>query len=138
MQKSSIASHPSSIMQVQRPAARCQRGCHTNYLRDRIVMRGNRNGNADRPYKRCTAPGCYKFSNWCDNRGVYANNPACECGFPSRLGIAGREHPRHPRALHFECSHGGCDFWAKAVTQNGERAIANDAFMDAFARLRFE
>jgi hypothetical protein len=78
----------------------------------------NRNGNAGRPYYKCSNATCREFATFADLRGihnsiVFGQNFVCSC--PSynlpRLQVAGRES-KHPHALHWVCATGKCDMFA--------------------------
>lgn len=68
-------------------------------------------GDDGRLYYIC--PACRKFSCFGDARGIHLQNPACDCSNHqlSRVQVAGeKDNQVIPRALHFRCAVGGCDY----------------------------
>lgn len=107
--------------------------CCKSSLESLTVMYSNPNGNAGRPYLKCSKPLCNKFVTFTDNRGIhdddssYITNPLCQCGSPSRLQVCGREpHVRNPRALHFVCAYGRCEFFEYKFDSDGEKMILSE------------
>jgi hypothetical protein len=74
-----------------------------------ITRTSNRNGNANRPYLKCSP--CDKFVTFLDERGNHPVNRKCECHRPSRLQVASFYKGRK---LHFVCSTGNCAFYEVA------------------------
>ncbi|KAK0732316.1 hypothetical protein B0H67DRAFT_469510, partial [Lasiosphaeris hirsuta] len=82
-----------------------------------VILAGNRNRNAVRPFYKCTD--CTKFLSFWDSRGYDPSHPLCRCGVPSRMQPAGSGR-RVPRGLHLVCSLSACDLYAP-FTGGGEQ-----------------
>lgn len=111
------------------PCRRC-RGPGTRH----ITRASNRNGNARRPFVKC-ASSCGKFISFTDERGIDPSNPGCDCGRPSRRQITGRDKAV-PRAIHFVCSEGRCDFYSEGVDGSGDRVTVALGLLDRMIRLK--
>lgn len=98
-----------------------------------ITRASNRNGNARRPFVRCTP--CSEFITFTDDRGIDPTNPKCDCGRPSRRQLTGKDKAV-PRAIHFVCSEGRCDFYSEGVDERGGRATVTLDFLDMMIRLK--
>jgi hypothetical protein len=83
------------------------RHCHQSASRY-TTRQSNRNGNAGRPYYKCTP--CNSFVRFDDSRGNDSNNPLCFCRESSRMQVTGLGKSV-PRALHYVCKSGACDFY---------------------------
>jgi len=69
---------------------------------------------------------CNKVSYLGDMRGIQLWNPACDCTghLLSRLQVAGEGGDQvNPRALHYTCAVGGCDFFAYKLKVDGQVKI---------------
>lgn len=81
--------------------------CHCGGQSKKFITRStNRNGNAGRPYYKCTC--CSKFLAFADDRGNDPNNPRCDCGVSSKRQLASREKGRK---IHYVCRLGKCNFY---------------------------
>lgn len=89
----------------------------------------NANGNAYRPYFKCKTSACKKFACFGDMRGIHANNPACDCGLPSRFQL-GMKDETFPGALHWRCAVGGCHYFQRYCDPEG--------VVPCFPRRRYE
>jgi hypothetical protein len=94
----------------------------------------NENGNADRPYLKCTATRCQKFLGFIDDRGLDASNPPCTCGVPSRRQIAGRDK-EVARGVHFVCMHAACGFYKGLVDEEGRRVCVEEGWIGVWVEL---
>lgn len=47
---------------------------------------------------------------WDDNRGIYANNPECDCGLVSRRDRAGAKRTSEGGEF-WKCATGRCGYW---------------------------
>lgn len=92
----------------------------------------NRNGNAGRPYYKCTA--CAKFLCFADDRGLDLDNPQCHCGAPSRRQVSGPTK-RVSRGLHYVCSRGGCSFYPPVYGERGQLNV-DEELVGFLAQLR--
>ncbi|KAK4183368.1 hypothetical protein QBC35DRAFT_443502 [Podospora australis] len=93
----------------------------------RITQEGNPNGNAGRPYFKCSS--CSKFLVFADPRGNLPENPPCqECGEPSKQQITGSySQTQSPfRALHYVCSLGKCDFYEPVLEAGRQKVLTAD------------
>lgn len=91
----------------------------------------NRNGNANRPYLKCSP--CDKFITFLDERGSHSVNPRCECHMPSRLQVASSNKGRK---LHFVCSTGHCTFYEVAHDNDNETINLTESLVVKLASLR--
>ncbi|KAI1822986.1 hypothetical protein F4861DRAFT_352381 [Xylaria intraflava] len=78
------------------------------YSESAIVMWDNPNGNANRPYFKCSK--CKRFLVFRDWRGIDPENPVCCCGYISRRGVTGVKNAK-PGRLFYTCVAGDCDFF---------------------------
>jgi hypothetical protein len=73
-----------------------------------IVLAGNRNGNAGRPYYACIyGQHPRTFSTWDDSRGIVNGNPRCWCGSTSRRATTNGPNPTD----FYSCPAGGCGYF---------------------------
>jgi len=98
-----------------------------------VTQASNRNGNAGRPYFKCLA--CRKFLVFDDRRGNAPANPPCVCGVSSKAQLSGRLNRRAPRAKHFVCRLGRCNFYAESWNHDGSRDTVRDDLVEAMAAL---
>jgi hypothetical protein len=128
--KHETASQP--IFPPDPPKPRCplcqQSGCNLEKLTTRT---SNRNGNANRPYLKCSK--CDKFVTFLDDRGTHPVNPKCECHVPSRLQVASF---CKGRKLHFVCSTGHCRFYELARDREYKPIDLAEDYILKFATLR--
>jgi hypothetical protein len=94
------------------PGMRCKK-CGSEGTNS-ITREGRRTGNGGRPFSRCEQHG---FIGWLDNRGIHADNPVCDCGRPSRRGVAG---PEKGRRIFLTCAEGRCEFYQQERRGDGE------------------
>jgi hypothetical protein len=95
-----------------------------------LEVRGdNLNGNARRPYYRCSS--CGQFLAFCDERGLRPTNPQCGCGEPSRRQMNGQQH-RVPRGVHYVCSQGRCGFYDIERNTDGSQLQIWTGLVDTF------
>jgi hypothetical protein len=99
----------------------------------KTARRSNRNGNADRQYLKCT--NCPQFLGFIDDRGLDVNNPSCRCGVASRMQITGR-NSKVPRAVHFVCVEGKCNFYNIYVDEEDRQVVVEDGMVEQLARLK--
>ncbi|PYI00921.1 hypothetical protein BO78DRAFT_29517 [Aspergillus sclerotiicarbonarius CBS 121057] len=96
-------------------------------------------GNGGRPYYKCP---CGEFCCFGDMRGVHSTNPHCYCSdFKlSKRQIAGwNNNQRVPRAIHYVCADGGCDFYDYELDEHGQVRIFQGPILhpEAMARMGF-
>lgn len=110
-------------------------GCGAKYkeLEKFTVNANNANGNSSRPYAKCMH--CNKFVSWLDARGIDETCPPCSCGKLCRRQVAGKFGNKNPRALHYVCSLGICDFYGLCRDEDGDEQVAADELLDLLARL---
>lgn len=127
-------SHPQSLPPKLTLLPRCF-GCGTKYqnLTRFIVKPDNPNGNALRPYVKCID--CNKFVTWLDKRGIDDTCPACCCKKLCRRQVAGKYGNKSPRALHYVCSLGICNYYEVCQDEDGDEQVATDELMGLLARL---
>ncbi|KZF23914.1 hypothetical protein L228DRAFT_259203 [Xylona heveae TC161] len=105
----------------------CHRPSH------RFVTRSsNRNGNAGRPYYKCSP--CGKFLCFDDRGGNSLRNPPCFCDVSSKLQVTGRERTP-PRKLHYVGRLGQCNFYRQCYNRMEEEVPLSEKFLDNFAHL---
>lgn len=90
----------------------------------------NRNGNANRPYLKCSA--CRKFITFTDTRGDHAINRVCHCYKPSRLQVSSLQKGRK---LHYVCSTGQCGFYDPAMNRESKHVVLPEDLVKDFADL---
>lgn len=87
------------------------------------ILAGNPNGNFGRPYyvcEPCKEKG-WVWITWDDNRGIYANNPECDCGLVSRRDRAGAKRTSEGGEF-WKCATGKCDYWENVyIEEEAER-----------------
>ncbi|CVL02063.1 uncharacterized protein FMAN_08183 [Fusarium mangiferae] len=99
----------------------------------RLVTRSsNRNGNAGRPYHKCT--NCRRFLGFADVRGNSPDNPPCYCRESSKAQVTG-QNSGSPGRLHYVCRQGTCDYYAEGVGQNNKQISFSRDIVDRLARL---
>ena len=77
---------------------------------------------------------CGKFACFADMRGVHEDNPLCECpdGPPSRMQAAGERNGQAvPRAVHFRCAIGRCDFFEYMDDDQGEIVVVGGGQLES-------
>ncbi|OAK93945.1 hypothetical protein IQ06DRAFT_363756 [Phaeosphaeriaceae sp. SRC1lsM3a] len=121
----------STTFSVPSSGPRCRK-CHSE-SKLLVTRSGNRNGNAGRPYYRCSK--CPEFLCFADERGIDQGNPICLCGVPSRRQISG-SLKRVPRGLHYVCSRGECFFYLPLYGSHGEQVGLAEELTDIFIQLR--
>lgn len=63
-----------------------------------------------REYYRCAAcPGFGGFICWADGRGIWPDNPRCDCGYAAREDITGGSS-KQPDTLWYKCATNACGF----------------------------
>ncbi|KAI0387346.1 hypothetical protein F5Y04DRAFT_3008 [Hypomontagnella monticulosa] len=66
--------------------------------------------NLDRTYYKCKdCPNYGAFICWADTKGIFGDNPRCNCGYLSRQDITG-ESSRQPDTLWYKCATNACGF----------------------------
>ncbi|RBR15430.1 hypothetical protein FVER53590_09337 [Fusarium verticillioides] len=103
-----------------------------NRSRRLVTRSSNRNGNAGRPYHKCT--NCQKFLGFADLRGNSPDNPPCYCSESSKAQVTG-ENGGSPGRLHYVCRLGTCDYYAERVDQENEQVRFSRDVVDRLARL---
>lgn len=98
-----------------------------------ITRSSNRNGNAGRPYYKCFGR-CNKFVCFDDMKGVYACNPPCHCGKPSRMQVAGIDR-NPPGGIHYVCIRGNCRFYALRIGEDNSQLTVPEDLIPEFNRL---
>ena len=115
------------------PAPRCSR-CNAQG-RQMVTRQSNRNGNAGRPYFKCSR--CPAFISFGDKRGIDQTNPQCHCQIPSRRQLNGRDHET-PRGLHFVCGgYGNCNYFTRGTTGEGQQLTVEEGLVELLARTLF-
>lgn len=117
---------------VRLPRCSC---CGAKYkdLERFVTKSSNRNSNSGRPYLKCTP--CNKFVTWLDDRGIDDECPTCSCNFLCRRQVAGKYGKINPRALHFVCSMGTCDYYRVCRYDDGEEQVTTDELVDLLAKM---
>ncbi|KAG7403635.1 hypothetical protein Forpe1208_v016332 [Fusarium oxysporum f. sp. rapae] len=98
-----------------------------------ITRSSNRNGNAGRPFDKCT--NCRKFLGFADERGNVPDNPLCHCGESSKTQVNGQNRG-NPGGLHFVCRLGTCDYYAVGMNRNHEQIRLRRDMVEHFANLK--
>lgn len=93
----------------------------------------NRNGNAGRPYDKCT--NCGNFLGFADERGNNPNNPLCHCGQSSKAQVTG-QNSGNPGGLHYVCRLGTCDYYYVRRNRNNEQIRLCGDMVEQFANLK--
>ncbi|OAL44887.1 hypothetical protein IQ07DRAFT_591739 [Pyrenochaeta sp. DS3sAY3a] len=99
----------------------------------RITRSSNRNGNAGRPYLKCSR--CHKFIAFTDDRGLNPRNPECRCGVPSRTQVVGRDKGV-PSGVFLGCGGRGCGFYKICVDDAQNQVCLDEEVIEQLARLR--
>ncbi|KAI0970446.1 hypothetical protein F4678DRAFT_462673 [Xylaria arbuscula] len=100
---------------------------------ERIVTQSsNRNGNAGRPYYKCTP--CNNFLVFADERGNDPTNPECHCGFSSKRQITGRSD-RVAGLVHYVCRLGECDYYNPSRDESGIATVIAANLIDDLSKL---
>lgn len=127
--RSSSQSHYSPPESVAPACTRCGHLCTRH-----ITRSSNRNGNAGRPYYKCSP--CDKFVRFDDDRGLdkgNQGNPHCDCGRSSRRQLTSREKGRR---IFYACASGSCDFFEWYRNEDGSEWSVAENVADALGRLR--
>ncbi|KAI1274931.1 hypothetical protein F5Y07DRAFT_409660 [Xylaria sp. FL0933] len=111
-------------------APQCQRCGQVTTLH--ITGSSNRNGNAGRPYYKCSS--CIKFCVFKDLRGNDPTNPKYHCGHSSKRQISGRSKQVAGR-VHYVCRLGTCDYFSPGRDEEGADIIVNEEISNALSRL---
>lgn len=112
------------------PSYRCP-SCQSEHLTKLITKTSNRNGNANRPYLKCSP--CNKFVTFLDERGEHSVNPGCDRHRPSRLQVASFHKGRK---LHFVCSTGQCTFYEEPLTRKARPITLTEELVEELAWLK--
>lgn len=89
-------------------------------------MARNRNGNFGRPYyfcDPCEVTGGWVWITWDDWRGIYADNPECDCGLVSRRDRAGAKSASKGSEF-LKCAIGKCGYWESVEIE--DRILEDD------------
>ena len=93
----------------------------------------NRNGNAGRPYDKCT--NCGNFLGFADERGNTPNNPLCYCGQSSKSQVTG-QNSGNPGGWHYVCRLGTCNYYAVRMNRNNKQIRLSGDMVEEFASLK--
>jgi len=104
-------------------APKC-RSCGKAAILQVTSTENNKYGNAGRPYYSCTTEGCEALYTFDDDRGVLDENPACECGRPSRRVIRSRKSD--VVGFKFQCATGACPFNVSGGYDGNQETIHDD------------
>lgn len=105
--------------------------CRCDSLLRLTTRTSNRNGNAGRPYLKCSD--CRMFVTFTDARGDHAVNRMCHCQRPSRLQVSSLQKGRK---LHYVCSTGQCDFYRLAINKESKLVILPEDLVEDLADLK--